>query len=149
MNRLTCWHGAAATAALIVSSAAWAAAPDALEPQSTPVAAAPAPMPPLTVYELNTEMVVKNWVLCVSADRAEQLVWAREQGVEHAISAFRDLQQAKSCGRVSELRVILQERLYASPAGSEHGARAFGALIGVFDKWASAYLVVGGLPDAE
>ena len=48
--------------------------------------------------------------------------------------------------RVPELRVILQERIYASAAESGHDTRAYGALVNFSDDWASAYVVYGGLP---
>jgi hypothetical protein len=121
-----------------------AAAPDMLElpPPAVDLTVAA----PVSLFELDTEIVVKNWVLCVSAAFAEQLVRAREESVEKAASAYADLQQARTCGRVPELRVILQEPLYASTA-SDHEARAYGALVNLSDAWASAYLVYGGLPD--
>jgi hypothetical protein len=136
----------AAATALICSAASplWAAAPDTIE--LPPPAVDAIVSAPMTLFELDTEMVVKNWVLCVSAAFAEQLVRAREESVEKAATAYADLQQARTCGRVPELRVILQEPLYASTA-SGHEARAYGALVNLSDAWASAYLVYGGLPD--
>ncbi len=126
------------------ASAAIAAAPEMLDPELPPV-----DMPavtPVVVYELDTEMVVKDWVLCISAAVAEQLAQAREESVEKALSAYAALQQARSCGRVPELRVILQERIYASAPESDHDTRAYGALVNFSDDWATAYVVYGGLP---
>ncbi len=61
-------------------------------------------------------MVVHNWVLCVSQPLAEQLVRAREAGVEPARLAYAGLASARSCGQFPELRVILRERVYVSAA---------------------------------
>jgi hypothetical protein len=144
-NRIL-WGAAALAAALSLAATAHAAAPETSEMESAAVG-----MPataPVKVFELEREMVVKNWVLCFSAAVAEQLVRAREESVERAVSAYKALQQARSCGRVAELRVILQERLYASTAAG-HDSRAYGALVSLSDKWASAYLVYGGLPDPK
>jgi hypothetical protein len=125
-------------------SSAWAAAPETLETE-LPAADMNA-VTPVIVYELETEMVVKDWVLCISAAVAEQLAQAREESVEKALSAYAALRQARSCGRVPELRVILQERIYVSAAESGHDTRAYGALVNFSDDWASAYVVYGGLP---
>lgn len=124
-------------------SPAYAAAPDMLdiEPAAAPTTA------PITDYALDTEMVVRNWVLCVSETVAEQLVQAREAGVDRARSTYAELNAAKSCGQFPELRVILRERLYASSAASGHDARVFGALVDFAGSWASAYVVYGGLPE--
>lgn len=131
-----------AVAALLVtcglSSPAFAAAPGALDPEPAVPAA-------IRDYALDTEMVVRDWVLCVSEAVAEQLVHAREEGVERARATYAELNATKSCGQFTELRVILQERLYASSSG--HDARVFGALVDFAGQWASAYVVYGGLPD--
>ena len=78
---------------------------------------------------------------------AEQLVHAREEGVDRARSTYAELNAAKSCGQFPELRVILQERLYFSSADSGHDARVFGALVDFSGNWASAFVVYGGLPE--
>jgi len=126
-------------------SPALAAAPDLLdaEPMVRPARAGAA----IADYALDTEMVVRNWVLCVSESVAEQLVHAREAGVDRARSTYAELNASKSCGQFSELRVILRERLYASSAESGHDARVFGALVDFAGNWASAYVVFGGLPE--
>jgi len=147
MKTLISWRAAVIGAACVTASAASAAAPEMLEPETAGVEAAAGA--PVTVYELETEMVVRNWVLCFSAAVAEQLVRAREESLEKAVSAYRDLQEARFCGRVPELRVILQERLYTAADASGHDARAYGALVSLADKWASAYLVYGGLPEPQ
>ena len=102
-------------------------------------------MPP--DYALETEMVVHNWVLCVSQPLAEQLVHAREAGVEPARLAYAGLASSRSCGQFPELRVILRDPLYSSAADAGYDARIFGALVNLSGDWASAYVVSGGLPD--
>jgi hypothetical protein len=128
-----------------MTSPAFAAAPDLLDAE--PLVPAAKTAPPIADYALDREMVVRNWVLCVSATVAEELVHARESGVDHARSTYAELNAAKSCGQFSELRVILRERLYASSAESGHDARVFGALVDFAGSWASAYVVYGGLPE--
>jgi hypothetical protein len=126
-------------------SPAFAAAPDVLDAEPlVPAAKAGAP---IADYALDTEMVVRNWVLCVSATVAEELVQARESGVDRARSTYAELNASKSCGQFSELRVILRERLYVSSTDSGHDARVFGALVDFSGSWASAYVVYGGLPE--
>jgi hypothetical protein len=100
-----------------------------------------------TVYELEREMVVHNWVLCVSGELAEELVRAREESAERARAAFAGFQEARTCGQIGELRVILQKRLYVSATESGHDARAFGALVNLTGDWASAFVVYGGVPE--
>jgi hypothetical protein len=126
-------------------SPAFAAAPDLLDAE--PLVPRAKVAAPIADYALDTEMVVRNWVLCVSQTVAEQLVQAREESVERARSAYAELNQAKSCGQFSELRVVLRERLYASSSESGHDARVFGALVDFAGSWASAYVVYGGLPE--
>jgi hypothetical protein len=138
------FSGAAALAAcLVAGSSTFGAAPDLSDAQD--VAAPPA----VTVrdYALDTEMVVQNWVLCVSETVAERLVRAREAGIGEARSAYAELNAARSCGQFPELTVILRERLYASSPESGHDARVFSALVNFSGNWASAFVVYGGLPE--
>jgi hypothetical protein len=137
---------AAAILALCLAPPARAAAPE------EPVAAPPsvqgiASAASGSVYELEREMVVHNWVLCVSGEIAEELVRAREESADRALAAYAGFRQARTCGQIPELRVILQERLYVSTAESGHDARAFGALVNLAGEWASAFVVYGGLPE--
>ncbi|HET7717801.1 MAG TPA: hypothetical protein VFK86_19410 [Bauldia sp.] len=137
-------RAAAILAFSLLLSPALAAAPEEIysEPAAPPQGGAP-----IVDYALDTEMVVKDWVLCVSQTVAEQLVHAREEGPDRARVTYAELNAAKSCGQFSELRVILRERLYASSADSGHDARVFGALVDFAGSWASAYVVYGGLPE--
>jgi hypothetical protein len=136
---------AAVLAFSVMASPAFAAAPDLLDAE--PPAPATTARSPIADYALDTEMVVRNWVLCVSATVAEELVHARESGIDRARSTYAELNAAKSCGQFSELRVILRERLYVSSAESGHDARVFGALVDFAGSWASAYVVYGGLSE--
>jgi hypothetical protein len=135
---------AAAFAALSLSAtAALAAAPDNLAPDATTSTG----IAPAIDYALETEMVVHNWVLCVSQPLAEQLVHARAEGVETARQTYAGLASTRSCGQFPELRVILRDPLYNSAADAGYDARIFGALVNLSGDWASAYVVFGGLPD--
>jgi hypothetical protein len=136
---------AAVAACCILASSAWAAAPDevAVAPIAPDVVAAPAAIG----YALDTEMVVHNWVLCVSAPIAEQLARARTSSIDEARSAYADLSSARSCGQFAELHVILRERLYASADDGGHDTRVFGALVNLSGDWASAFVVSGSLPE--
>jgi hypothetical protein len=137
---------AAATAgACLVASLAWAAAPVGLEAEMPEVGSV-APTS-AKVYELDTEMVVHGWVLCVSQSIAEDLVRAREESLEQAWSAYQGFEKARQCGRFAELRVILQEPLYSSAIGADQDARVFGALVNLADNWASAFVVSGSLSE--
>jgi hypothetical protein len=146
MNIIANFCRAAATISVVsLSSVAWGAAP--LELQAEAPAAEPAPAEQIKIYELETEMVVHNWVLCVSESGAQTLARAREESAENAWSAYENLKQERKCGRFAELRVILQKALYKSAAESGHDARVFGALVNLADNWASAFVVTGGLPE--
>jgi hypothetical protein len=139
---------AAAIAALSLSApAALAAAPDALEPveASPPATSLAAPID----YSLDTEMVVRNWVLCISQPLAEKLARAREGGRENARLAYVDLAGARSCGQFPELRVILRQRIYSSTADAGYDARVFGADVNLSGDWASVFVVSDVLSDEK
>ena len=142
-NRLRGLSHAAAPALVALclgAPLAWAAAPPATGTEADRI-------DPPTIHELDTEIVVHNWVLCVSRVFAEQLARAREAGVEEAHSAYADLARSRACGQVEELYVVLRRRLYASPQGSDHDTRVFEAEIRLSDNWAAAFIVYGGLGD--
>jgi len=144
MNRA--WPASCAAAIAVVcltAPLAWAAAPDGLEPDVEEAVTST----PVVIYDLETEMVVHNWILCVSQSVAEELVRAREESAEKARLAYAALSESRACGKFAELRVILRERLYASSADAGHDARIFGALVNLSDQWASAFVVYGGLPE--
>jgi hypothetical protein len=132
---------AAAAALCLVAAPAFAAAPDALD------AAPPAPKAGLATisgadpYRLDTEMTVHNWVLCISADRAERLVKARGESREKGIAVYGDLKSAKACGMFPEMRVILQQPVYEPAATSSDDGHVFDALVRVSGQWAKAFVV--------
>lgn len=136
-------RAAAAVVICMISAPAFAAAGDDLDDAPARSAAAS----PIVDYALDREIVVENWVLCVSQRFAEDLVHAREAGPDRAMEAYAGLKAGRSCGQFAELRVILQKRLYELSAASGHDARAFSALVNLSGSWANAYVVFGGLPE--
>jgi hypothetical protein len=125
-------------AVAVLSTAAMAAAPDVLDPE--PLAIAP------TDYELDTVLVVHNWVLCISEASAESLARAREEGLDAVARVYDDLAATKTCGRFEKLGVMLKQPLYRSQPGRDFEARVFAALVNIGVGWQSAY-VVAGLPE--
>ena len=75
---------------------------------------------------LDTEMVVRNWVLCVSQTVAEQLVRVREQGTGAAQSAYAELREARSCGQFPEMHVILRRGSTSRPLRRDMTRASFG-----------------------
>lgn len=136
---------AAIVALSLAAPLASAAAPDAL-PVEEPTPVVTGMSAPID-YALETEMVVQNWVLCVSQPFAEQLARAREAGPDSARSTYADLAGARSCGVFPQLRVILQQSLYVSGGDAGYDARVFGALVNLSGDWATAFVVSGSLPD--
>jgi len=132
-----------AAAALIFSHGAFAAvdAPD------VDVLGAGDQPPPLVGYRLDVEMTVRNWVLCASQPFAERLVRARQESRAAAAKALADLETARSCGRLAEMQVILQDPLYDALVGAGLHAGVYGALINISGEWASGFVVYGGVPE--
>jgi hypothetical protein len=143
------WHFAKLGAAAVVASAAvlpvaaFAAAPDNLDDAAPIAKASPGLIAPLD-YQLGTEMVVRDWVLCVSQSFAETLAKARASGVEAALATYSDLKASKSCGQFPQLSVVLHQSLYA-PINQDN-AQVFSAAVNISGHWANAFLVEGGLP---
>jgi hypothetical protein len=129
-------------AAAASSSVAIAAAPAAAEPeiQSTHPAIITANDP----FQLDVEMTVKNWFLCISQPFAEKLVQAREVSVEKANAAYEELKTTRSCGQFSEMHVILEQNVYQSAPGSEYRGRIFNARINFAGAWANGFVVSDG-----
>lgn len=128
--------------AVALPLAALAAAPDALNDAAAPPTSTL--ISPLE-YRLGTEMVVRDWVLCVSRGFAETLAKARAAGVAEALAAYAGLSSSKSCGQFSQLTVVLHESLNAS-ATANVDAQVFSAAVNISGHWANAFLVKGGLP---
>ncbi len=143
MQYLTRLGAAILAGAMIMPLAALAAAPDNLGDAAVAPKTAPALISPLE-YQLGTEMVVRDWVLCISQTVAEGLAKARAAGVEEALAAYSDLKASKSCGQFSQLRVVLHKSLYASAA--EDNAQVFSAAVDISGHWANAFVVEGSLP---
>jgi len=102
---------------------------------------------PLVGHRLDVEMTVRNWVLCASQPFAERLVRARQQSRAAAEKAYADLENARSCGRLAEMQVILQEPVYDALIGAGLHAGVYGALINISGEWASGFVVYGGMPE--
>jgi hypothetical protein len=135
---------AAAIASSLAAPAAFGAAIDALDQPARPAIDLAAPF---ADYKLDTEMVVQNWVVCVSRPTAEEIVNARARSVAEAQKAYAQLKAAKSCGLFRELRVILQQPVYASQPNAGYDARVFGGLVKFSGTWAAGYLVYSGVTD--
>ncbi len=136
---------ALAAACCALASVSWAAAPDDLPvPASAPAATV---APPIGDYALQTQMVVHNWVLCVSEPVAEKLARARVASVDDARAVYADLAKARTCGQFAELNVILREKLFGSASDSSHDTRVFAALVNLSGSWASGFVVSGSLPE--
>lgn len=134
----------AAIAAMVLGSRTAAASVDAPDPNALSVGDRQAP---LVVYRLDVEMTVRNWVLCASQSPAERLVRARQQGRDIAEKTYADLASARSCGRLAEMQVILQEPLYDALIGAGGHAGVYSALINISGAWASGFVVYGGVPE--
>lgn len=102
---------------------------------------------PVVEHQLDVEMTVRHWVLCASRAVAEELVHAREASGEAAAKTFADLETTRSCGRLAEMQVILQEPLYEAYLQSGGSAKVYSALVNIAGAWASGFVVYGGLPD--
>ncbi len=144
MSGLLKYCAVALAAAVAMPLAALGAAPDNLD-----VAAPPKPAPALIVpleHQMDTEMVVRDWVLCVSQAFAETIAKARAIGPAEALAAYSDLKASKSCGQFSELRVVLHKPLYAAD-GTQEAAQVFSAAVNISGRWANAFVIEGGLPE--
>ena len=86
---------------------------------------------------LDREVVVRNWVLCVSPSVAERLVQARATDSHTEERVYNELLQAKLCGRFAELTVILQENI----TGTESGSDIYAALVQMGGNWAAGFVV--------
>ena len=128
----------AAALAVMLPSAALAAAPDVAGPAAHPA--------PAERFELNTEVVVRNWVLCVSQAYAEELVRASDTGVSEAAAAISRLAGDRSCGLFAEMRVILQAPVFESSPFAAHQAKAYAAQIDLGGRWIPAFVVYGSQP---
>lgn len=134
-------HAAAAAALCLMAGPALAAAPDALDGPGAAPRIGMAAISGADPYRLDTEMTVHNWVLCISADRAESLVRARGEGKAKGEAVYSDLKTAKACGIFPEMRVILQQPVYEPAAASAEEGHVFGALVKLSGEWAKGFVV--------
>jgi hypothetical protein len=132
-------------AAIAAQTSSAAAVPDSVDPVSRPLELAGPRAAPIEL-DLDTEMVVHDWVLCVSQAFAEEIVKARADGVGPAMATYNRLREAKSCGRFPELRVVLRRSLYQSGSELDYDARIFSASVNLGGNWASGFLIFGGVP---
>jgi hypothetical protein len=126
--------------ASVSSIGAWAAAPAALDPEpQANVGATPINAPGL--YQLDVEMTVKNWVLCVSQPLAEGLLKARETSRETFLNAYSQAAAAHTCGQMPQMQVKLQKAVYESATDAENRGTVFNALVNLSGAWATAFVV--------
>jgi hypothetical protein len=138
--------GITLAALTFVAGGAWAAAPDTLD-QQTETHAIGIPVPVTADFRLGTEMVVHDWVLCVSQDSAESIAKARSKGMAEALAAYADLKAAKTCGQFPELHVILRQAVYQSDPQIDHMAGVFAASVNIGGGWPDGFVVYGGLSE--
>jgi len=144
---LLCTAGGALTALMAAGSAA--AATSNMHDQGNPPSAISMPAAVPADFRLGTEMVVHDWVLCVSASSAEAIAKARAEGVDQAVAVYDGLKAAKSCGQFPELHVILRKPVYRSDPSLNTDARVFAASVNIGGSWPSGFVVFGGLPAAQ
>lgn len=124
----------------VTSIGAWAAAPGALDPEpQKPVAASAIGAPGL--YQLDVEMTVKNWVLCVSQPLAENLLKARETSEERFMTAYSQAAAAHTCGQMPEMHLKLEKQVYESAPDSASRGMVFNALVNLSGAWATAFVM--------
>jgi hypothetical protein len=131
----------AAVGLCLAAAPALAAAPDGLDAAPAAASGALTTISRADPYRLDTEMTVHNWVLCISADRAESLVRARGEGKARGDAVYADLQAAKACGLFPEMQVILQQPVYEPAAALSSEGHVFGALVKLSGQWARAFVV--------
>lgn len=124
----------------LTSFGAFAAAPAALDADTRPeVGVASIGNPGL--YQLDVEMTVKNWVLCVSQPLAEGLLKARETSKENFMSAYSQAAAAHTCGQMPEMQLKLQKAVYESAPEAANRGTVFNALVNLSGAWATAFVV--------
>jgi hypothetical protein len=124
----------------VTSIGAWAAAPGALDPEPRKPATASAIGAP-GLYQLDVEMTVKNWVLCVSQPLAENLLKARETSQESFITAYSQAAAAHTCGQMPEMHLKLQKQVYESAPDAASRGTVFNALVNLAGAWATAFVM--------
>lgn len=94
--------------------------------------------------QLGAEIVVRNWILCISREFAERIAHAREVSLDDANAAYARLSAERSCGQFPELRVILRRVIYRSPAISASAVTIFDASVSIDGIWARGFITDAG-----
>jgi hypothetical protein len=131
-------------AVMFAAGPAFAAAPDALDPDP-----ATAPAMPSAEFKLDTVLIVHNWVLCVSQPSAEAIARARVESAAAADKVYADLATAKSCGKFPKLGVMLQKQLFPQIGQAADPVRVFSAQVNIGVGWQNAFVVSSDVPEAE
>ena len=124
----------------IVSFGSFAAAPAALDADA-PAKGGLASIGTPGLYQLDVEMTVKNWVLCVSQPLAEGLLKARETSREDFLNAYSEAAAAHTCGQMPEMQIKLQKAVYESAPDAVNRGTVFNALVNLSGAWATAFVV--------
>ena len=145
MNRaLRACKAALLAASIFAMAPAFAAAPDALEPDPTTATAMPSAQ-----FKLDTVLIVHNWVLCISQPSAEAIARARLESIAQADKVYADLATAKSCGKCPKLGVLLQKQLYPQIGQAADLVRVFAAQVNIGVGWQDAFVVSSDTPEAD
>jgi hypothetical protein len=96
--------------------------------------------------ELSKEVVVRNWILCISQAHAEEVVRATDGGSGETAAVIARLQEEKACGRFPEMQVILERPVAESSPLASRRARAYGARINLGGEWVPAFVVYADQP---
>jgi hypothetical protein len=139
--------GVGVLAVVALCTATAMAAPEALAPAAPAPGLVVSPAVGSADFNFGTEMVVHDWVLCVSQASAESIARARGEGMAEALAAYAGLKAAKTCGQFQELHVILRESLYPVDPVLADDARVFAASVNIGGGWPSGFLVYGGLTE--
>ena len=128
---------------MFAATPAFAAAPDALDPDPATTTM------PSALFKLDTVLIVHNWVLCVSQPSAEAIARARAESAAAAEKVYADLATAKSCGKFPKLGVMLQKQLFPQIGEAADLVRVFSAQVNIGVGWQNAFVVSSDVPEAE
>jgi hypothetical protein len=123
----------------VLSIGGSAGAPSALDPEQQAVTAAAISAPGL--YQIDVEMTVKNWLLCISEPLAEDLLKARETSEERFLAAYSQAAAAHTCGQMPEMHLKLEKQVYVSAPDAGRRGTVFNALVNLSGAWATAFVL--------
>ncbi len=126
--------------AAVFSVGGSAAAPSAFDPEPQKAVTAAAINAP-GIYQIDVEMTVKNWVLCVSEPLAENLLKARETSRERFVAAYSEAAAAHTCGQMPEMHLKLEKQVYESAPDAASRGMVFNALVNLSGAWATAFVL--------